>query len=99
MSQHTPAPWVYCPKRQTVRTAKEHQPIADVRGWGWLQYQPNGEAIQDLNGYLIAAAPELLAALEAMAFQGFCGCNHAFCKNCKLDAQCKTVIAKAQGKT
>jgi hypothetical protein len=40
--------------------------IADVRGWGHIQYLPNGAEVQDANGRLIAAAPELLEALQDM---------------------------------
>ena len=39
--------------------------IAEVRGWGWIQYLPNPEQIQDANRDLIAAAPELYEALES----------------------------------
>lgn len=63
---HTAAPWAYCQKWQKVTTADGGQLIADIRGWGWLQKLPDGEAIQDANGRLIAAAPELLAALESI---------------------------------
>lgn len=63
---HTPAPWVYCQKWQKVTTADGGQLVADIRGWGWLQKLPDGEAIQDANGRLIAAAPDLLAALESI---------------------------------
>lgn len=46
--------------------------IADVRGWGWLQYLPGdgeGERMQDANARLIAAAPQLHSHLkEAIRF-------------------------------
>ena len=46
---------------------------------------------------LIAAAPDLLAALEEMAAQHYCGCNHPACWGCKRDEMCKQAIAKAKG--
>ena len=63
---HTPGPWSYENEGQTVYVGDqiEGQWIAQVRGWGWLQKLKNGEAVQDANGRLIAAAPELLEALR-----------------------------------
>jgi len=37
--------------------------VADIRGWGHLQYLPDGDKIQDANGKLMAAAPDLLKEL------------------------------------
>ena len=64
--QHTPGPWSYENEEQSVYVGDqiEGQWIAQVRGWGWLQKLKNGEAVQDANGRLIAAAPELLEAHE-----------------------------------
>ena len=46
---------------------------------------------------LLDAAPDLLAALEEMAAQHYCGCNHPACWSCKRDEMCKQAIAKAKG--
>lgn len=73
MSKHTPGPWEYEPTGQTVYGISEGGcnkivetfMVANIRGWGHLQYLPNGAEIQDANGRLIAAAPDLLAACLA----------------------------------
>jgi len=61
----TPGPWftddygyIFSGERRDAHM------IAEVRGWGWIQYLPNPEQIQDANAHLIAAAPELYKALE-----------------------------------
>jgi len=42
--------------------------ICDIRGWGHLQYRPDGEAMQEANGDLIAALnPQVAQALIAVA--------------------------------
>lgn len=46
---------------------------------------------------LLGAAPDLLAALEEMAAQHYCGCNHPACWSCKRDEMCKQAIARAKG--
>jgi hypothetical protein len=56
--------WHYRDKDQTIWNAEGTLKIAEIRGWGQLQYQPNGADTQDANGRLLAAAPELLAALQ-----------------------------------
>lgn len=38
--------------------------IAQVRGWGYMQYMQGGEQIHAANARLIAAAPELYEALR-----------------------------------
>lgn len=40
--------------------------IAQVRGWGYMQYMQGGEQIHAANARLIAAAPELLEVCEAL---------------------------------
>jgi hypothetical protein len=63
----TPGPWVYSQEDQQVHLPGDPSKlIADVRGWGWLQKLPEGAAIQNANGKIIAAAPDLLAACHEM---------------------------------
>lgn len=73
-SRQTPGPWRYeqTPLPQVWSESviesgsnleKRRIHIADVRGWGALQYREDGEEMQDANGRLIAAAPELYEAL------------------------------------
>jgi len=61
----TPGPWftddygyIFSGERRDAHM------IAEVRGWGWIQYLPDPEQIQDANAHLIAAAPSLYEALE-----------------------------------
>lgn len=78
--KHTKGPWVFQPPCDPrgisvwgrsvggVRLTEEDHKICDVRGWGSIKYLPNGEEIQDANGRLLAAAPELEIELEKMLF-------------------------------
>lgn len=63
---HTPGPWKYHNAGVMVMDRDGQMSIADVRGWGTLS-RLHGEQkalqIQDANGRLIAAAPELLERL------------------------------------
>lgn len=103
MSQHTPGPWVVCSGGSNLRTGKyeideyfvcrgdyDSAIAADI-------IDPMTGKPSAANARLIAAAPELLDALEDMAAQHLCGCNHPACKNCERDAVCRSVIAKAKG--
>lgn len=63
---HTPAPWMYDDKNTRITAEDGQLIVAEIRGWGRLQYRENGAQTQDANGLLIAAAPDLLAALESM---------------------------------
>ena len=49
------AEWRYEPTGQTVWAGNVYM-VADIRGWGHLQYLPNGEALQDATGVHIATA-------------------------------------------
>ena len=77
MSKHTPGPWMVLREAggwiTTVGEPYGHgqMHIADVRGWGHLTGRgacaldhAAAVEIQDANADLIAAAPELLAALK-----------------------------------
>lgn len=75
---HTPGPWVieaFGSPRVLATDEKGSWPICDIRGWGHLTGKGHGAlgldnetaaAIQDANARLIAAAPALLKALEAV---------------------------------
>lgn len=74
--KHTPGPWItgnHWPVGWIMAEGVEKGPmhVADIRGWGYLTGRGHGAlglshedaaAIQDANGRLIAAAPELLDA-------------------------------------
>ena len=49
------APWRYEPTGQTVWAGNTYM-VADIRGWGHLQYMLNGEKLQDATGVHIATA-------------------------------------------
>lgn len=66
MSKHTPGPWVYVAGRFNGRHAKSASGSvmsADAYGWYIATIEDAPEA--ESNARLLAAAPDLLAALEA----------------------------------
>lgn len=76
-TKHTPEPWKYDPGSVGVWAENPYghglMRIADVRGWGHLTGRAScamtkldAARIQDATGVLLAAAPDLLAALEGM---------------------------------
>ena len=90
MKNHTPGPW-----KLTGWTAP------DSYGWNIecdQRFQLHAESAEsEANAYLIAAAPELLEALEDAATQLQCGCGHPSCGRCKDSRYYTEVIAKAKG--
>ena len=100
-AKHTPGPW-RCLQRGTQvwgrsvggsRLVESDHLIGDVRGWGHIQYLPNGEGVQDANGRLIAAAPDMLEALEKLARLG----NGDEYGNSDGNMIARAAIAKATG--
>lgn len=83
--KHTPGPWDV--EHDTEIIAAEGQRIAeaDTRSINFV----NGEATA--NAHLIAAAPDLLAALEAVQIDGTVRCG---CRGCVL---ARAAIKKARG--
>lgn len=89
MSKHTDGPW-----------ALKGWTASDFYGWSITCDQTvtltAESAESEANAYLIAAAPELLEALEDAASRK-CGCGHPHCNRCKDDRYYAEVIAKAKG--
>jgi len=68
---HTPGPWTYSNDMGCPMVWAGSMRICDVRGWGHLTGagalnlpEEKAAAIQDANGRLITAAPDLLQALK-----------------------------------
>ncbi len=63
--KHAKGEWVYIPEDQMVLMKNDYSKlICQMRGWGWIQQEfDNPELVQDANGKLISAAPDLLEAL------------------------------------
>lgn len=72
-TEHTPGPWrnrqglIFGTSKGGCQLKESDFMVAQIRGWGHLQYlgEEKAIAIQEANARLIAAAPELLAACEA----------------------------------
>lgn len=65
--KHTPGPWQADEEGLFVSVDMDaSKMICDIRGWGWLQKLGTEKAIeiQKSNCKLIAAAPDLLVALQ-----------------------------------
>jgi hypothetical protein len=78
--KHTPGPWHYDPETETIRVRewKRNQFMGDYRGCIIASFEQShgGEYRRDLlnlkpeidaNGHVVAAAPDMLEALEAVA--------------------------------
>lgn len=103
----TPGPWrnsegmtyIFADRIGGVSMTKGQMTVANVRGWGCLQYLGEEKAIaeQKANEYLIAAAPEMLEALiEAMiAIEYVSDYDIPICTKDNVI----TAIGKATGKT
>ena len=92
---HTPAPWIYDQKRTRVVAEDRELLVADIRGWGNLQKRSDGAEIMDANGYLIAAAPDLLAELESLV--AVIACHDKTLEETLALEAAKKAIAKARG--
>lgn len=106
MSKHTPGPWVNAPCAESVGRGEPHGP--GHRCWT----QPRDAAGRPVNlglqanATLIAAAPDLLEALEeAASFLEMVGddyeelCEYAMAASVRVNAaKSRAAIAKARGK-
>ncbi len=67
---HTKRPWRYDSGNKQIEQVESRQPIANIcQYWDLMgQNGPIDSNEVDANAYLIAAAPEMLSALEEMAY-------------------------------
>jgi len=100
-TKHTPGPWIYYadlpstePDWHIVTTANKLRLLANIH------IEP-GNAVDEANARLIAAAPELLAALEALLQANYPAYYPALEPPTKDDARivALSAIAKAKGET
>lgn len=97
---HTPGPWAY------DADSKEVFASAEQYGCGWIALvegndsddQPLAAEMQAANARLIAAAPELLAALKELVDYDD-GSNEPGEFGYEILQRCKAAIAKAEGRS
>ncbi len=73
---HTPGPWKYHSAGVMVLDGDGQTSIADIRGWGRLEKvygEQKAMEIQDANGRLIAAAPEMLRIIQRLVTADWIG--------------------------
>lgn len=94
MTKHTPKPWQFSTGHPTLTVYDGNgQAIADVHGYGARTLEENGA-----NGYLIAAAPEMLEALKAnVGSCPHCIGNPMVTSHTKACQLARNAIAKAEG--
>lgn len=92
MGEHTKGPWKVNAEDTSVYTENGQMHVADVRGWGTLRYKRSGEAEYLANARLIAAAPELLEALERVVKLDAHGCLTRDCPH-KTGRECAEELA------
>lgn len=94
MNAHTPGPWRYCPQNGSPTTGMHM--IAGSKPGYLAEVRDCGSGIVQANARLIAAAPELLEALETLADEEWRDDDD----NILIDARTKarSAIAKARGK-
>ena len=85
MSTHSPGPWSYHGRTECIRDVEGNR-IADLS-----MSRHHGD------GHLVAAAPELLEALELMLSQYNCSCGQRGCNRWKYSQIAREAIRKARG--
>lgn len=99
MSKHTPGPWVaeeHLERIITVETAQDE--IYNRRDIAQVGFDPEERLTSEANARLIAAAPDLLAALERLLRWTNRGNADQHDKGCRcLIHEAEAAIAKATG--
>ncbi len=106
MSEHTAGPWTLENGCIWAKTKVGDMKIADVRGWGHLigvgaMNLPESKAIeiQNANGYVLAAAPELLEVVRMLRSAqciGYISRRESLPKS--IEDAVNEAIAKAEGR-
>ena len=105
-AQHTPGPWAYTPGNSVLAVSASNGRRVAVVGDAayWQNFRPSDEA----DARLIAAAPELLAALQATVEEMSVidkdeGCDHdvgiCWCPWFRAKEAAVAAIAKATGRS
>lgn len=95
MSKHTPAPWNYDLGPHRVTSQGGHHLVAEILGWHQSKHSQDSAKTQHANGYLIAAAPDLLAELENLS--AVMACHDKTPEETLALEAAKRAIAKAKG--
>jgi len=82
MSKHTPGPWAVADVGEVVVCATGRT-LCDV-----YSSPATGDEQADADAHLIAAAPDMLAALELLL---------PYLEDCRMDSEARAAIAKAKG--
>jgi hypothetical protein len=111
MSEFTKGPWKYDNygslimgfDKGGIHETEEMFMVAQIRGWGHLQYLGHDEAvaIQEANAHLIAAAPDMYAALKRLIDYveiEFEGKDMTHGLDCAV-IHATDIVAKAEGKS
>jgi hypothetical protein len=88
MSTHSPGPWVFDESDHSIYCGDD---------WPCVASFSDADLPSPANGRLMAAAPELLEALELMLSQYGCSCGQRGCNRCEYSQIAREAIQKARG--
>lgn len=99
--KHTPGPWEYSAAGAQVFANNGQTHVADVRGYGALQYEGEDVAVarMDADGKLLAASPEMLSLLQEMSDYLRPNKLNSIGSGSIFHRQMDELIAKAKGST
>ncbi len=88
MSEHSPGPWDFCKFDYSIYRVGEWTCVASFSD----AYLPT-----PADARLMAAAPDLLEAVELMVSQYGCACGQRGCNRCEYSRIAREAIQKARG--
>lgn len=103
--KHTKGPWRpvdldWDCNRSPAIVSSDHKIIARTENLGRITTTEGEHAVQASNAHLIAAAPEMLEALENVMGHYYDDClcdNESVCNFCRIKADIEPIIKKAKG--